>query len=849
MGLLIWLPLHGNLNNYGSLPITFSLVTTGGGVVAASSGGKTNANCYQRTTINTVSHITSSSTVNLDGDFTMACWCYPTTAGAETSANGILTNHNHGYNSDKGSGSGITLKYSGATTCYMSCNTSTPSGRTFHTYYGTTNIYGAWHHLCLTYKKASKTYRLYVDGICEKEFTCDNTAQPNKVNVFDWSTGHSANGSYRPLCKINDVRVYDHCLSKKEVKLLSQGLVAHYKLDCGGANNLLVNTINPTDYTNIAAKPATNSIVYDNELGLNVFQASTTATGETYIYSSRTPVIAKSSQYTFSCDVWVNDKVKSIETFWLPDTDASPQTGSGWVSGHQQSKTHSIPLRNGWFHITYTFTTKSNERTGYIRIDNNGSSTEGSAAIMKVTNLKLEKGSKESGYSLSMSEMHFSPADDCSGYNNNGTASGTFNLDTDTPRYPTCTIFDGNSYIACGRGPMVKDALTVNWWGYMDNWSGYTSMRAISCTESGGWNFEPSSSKMNFACGTGESSNTYKSIVSKTTFANYAAGWHMFTGTYDGFTTKIYIDGVLEGTSATSSTRVPIFYNASNGIFIGAEAAGSTTTPAATKFTGKMSDVRIYCTALSAEDIKILYETAGSVTKEGGLVAYEFKEQLNHLAQMKKTGVFMAEDFSERGQLGDMKITTLSDGSSWARVFYHKTNTGTTLFTSVDEVLYTTSEYKYSRLKLLPLLKGSDGKYEFMLTYPADAPDKYNRWKQTNAPQNEFVANGDGSAFATGYQGIHIDWNAYYWGGLTRQSSDASALVDTYLSGSVGHSNWFYAIGAKTKWGNPNGVPGYDGTKGMQEIELWVRVDTLPKNSKFNIMKEQFVSGTLFQEI
>jgi hypothetical protein len=58
------------------------------------------------------------------------------------------------------------------------------------------------------------------------------------------------------------------------------------------------------------------------------------------------------------------------------------------------------------------------------------------------------------------------------------------------------------------------------------------------------------------------------------------------------------------------------------------------------------------------------------------------------------------------------------------------------------------------------------------------------------------------------------------------------------LSGSVGHGNWFYAIGANTKWGNPYGVPGYDGTIGMQEVELWVRVDTLPKNSTFKIVKE-----------
>jgi hypothetical protein len=147
----------------------------------------------------------------------MACWCYATTAGNADSANGVLTNHNHADNS----GSGITLRYMSANDCRISCNTGNGSSRTYHTYYGTTNIYGAWHHLCLTYKKSTSTYRLYVDGVCENQFSYGNSAKANKFNIFDWSTGHSDNASYRPACRVNDVRVYDHCLSKREVKLLS----------------------------------------------------------------------------------------------------------------------------------------------------------------------------------------------------------------------------------------------------------------------------------------------------------------------------------------------------------------------------------------------------------------------------------------------------------------------------------------------------------------------------------------------------------------------------------------------------------------------------------------------------
>jgi hypothetical protein len=69
--------------------------------------------------------------------------------------------------------------------------------------------------------------------------------------------------------------------------------------------------------------------------------------------------------------------------------------------------------------------------------------------------------------------------------------TGTLSLDSDSIKHGCCTVFNGSSYIACGRKAMVKDALTVNWWGYMDNWSNYSSSRAISCTEGGGWNFEP----------------------------------------------------------------------------------------------------------------------------------------------------------------------------------------------------------------------------------------------------------------------------------------------------------------------------------------------------------------------
>lgn len=830
MSLLIWLPLHGNLNNYGSSPITFSVVTGNGGISAASSGGKTESSCYQRTATNGTSYITSSSNLTLSNDFTMACWCYATTAGAVDSANGIITNHNH----STVSGAGITLKYDGATKCYISCNTGNGSNRTYHTYYGTTNIYGAWHHLCLTYDKSATLYRLYVDGICEKEFTYGNSAQANKFNLFDWSTGHSSNGSYKPVAKLNDVRVYDQCLSKKEVKLLSQGLVAHYKLNGGGANNLLVNTTNPQSAANLVSATTTGfSIVPEYALDANVFQSMSSTSAERFIYSSRTPVISKSTSYTFSCDLWANDYVKNIDLFWLSDTDATQKTGSSYVN--VTSTTRTIPKRNGWFHVTWTFTTKADDRTGYIRIDNNGSSVDGTDAILRATNLKLEKGTKETGYSMSPSEVLFTVADDSSGYKHNGTTSGTFNYDTDSPRYQCCAIFDGSTTrihlpIKSLMTSVLKDKCTINFWVNEAN----TSSRSIYFGGYSGSNFniEMSSAKLRVYW----NGSPDISVVSVSNNV-----WAMFTIVIDVATgIKIYKNGSLAHTYSGALTDITSGFT--NDTF----RIGSDSRTGDTMMEGKMSDFRIYCSALSAEDVLTLYQSAGSATRDGGLIAYEFQESMNAPAKIQRTGIFNAKNFSEKGFLPDVKITTLPDNSAWARVFYHKNHAGTVLFTSVNEVLNTNTENKFSCLYLLDQLKGSDGKYEFMLTFPAQHAGKYNRWKQTNNPCKEYVATtSDGAGVAAGYTAVHIDWTSNYWGGLTRQNSSETTLGNTYLSGSVGHSNWFYAIGAASK--HDGGIPGPSG--GTQETELWVRIDTLPSLQKLSILKEQFVTTSLLHEI
>lgn len=169
----------------------------------------------------------------------------------------------------------------------------------------------------------------------------------------------------------------------------------------------------------------------------------------------------------------------------------------------------------------------------------------------------------------------------------------------------------------------------------------------------------------------------------------------------------------------------------------------------------------------------------------------------------------------------DMPIKSF-DGARWARIFYHNNKKGTVLFTSLAECKNTQTADKYSRLGLLD--SGDtykiNGKYEFLLQYPIDDPSHYNRWKQTNAPQNEYNTQTSSGTQVAGYEAVHIDWTSNYWGGLERSAQDATALNSTWIDGSVGHGNWFYAIGSKNTHGR--GIPSYSSTADV--VELWIRI-------------------------
>jgi len=100
----------------------------------------------------------------------------------------------------------------------------------------------------------------------------------------------------------------------------------------------------------------------------------------------------------------------------------------------------------------------------------------------------------------------------------------------------------------------------------------------------------------------------------------------MFTGVFDGTSVKIYIDGIEPPNSAVTFSADTIKYGNNVPLIISGEAKASLTTPYNSLQEGNISDVRIYCTPLLDNDIKLLYNNSMRIDNLNNVHTYEFIE-------------------------------------------------------------------------------------------------------------------------------------------------------------------------------------------------------------------------------
>lgn len=281
----------------------------------------------------------------------------------------------------------------------------------------------------------------------------------------------------------------------------------------------------------------------------------------------------------------------------------------------------------------------------------------------------------------------------------------------------------------------------------------------------------------------------------------------------DGVVGSTGLTTLLSGQSHTATGSFYVYHNGLSGAGSGtvkvkihsgstySTAPGDTTVSAGTATLPTLSIQTLPTSSLSYSDVKPTQATIQSTT--AGSVSYIKKNASTTLSQLITS-------------YPDLPLMVLSDGSVWARVYNHDNRAGAVLWSS-SEALNTQQTYKYSRLNILgDNLKNSAGKFEFLLRYPTISATEYNRWKQTNAPQNEYV-NQSSSSKVAGYEAVSVSWTGENWGGL-EVSQGGHALADGY----TGHDNWWYALASYQVF--QNGVPGPNTIVNFRQQELWVRI-------------------------
>lgn len=612
MSLVVWLPLNGNINNQGLSGATFNYVNNNGALSVNDSGkiGK----CYERTASAKADTLRSSTTFTFGEDISMCCWGYVSGTIGDT-ANGLVTNHSHADNT----GVGITVKQVSTSDYRISCNTGVGNDRTYCTYYGTTNIKNAWHHLCLTYSKIKKQLKLWVDG--KVEYTLSNyvnASKPDYIDIFNWSTTYYTSGDFRPTCKLNDVRVYDHCLSPKEVKEIAKGLVCNYKLAGPGQTNLIKGNFSCTS-TNKEYK-SSGSVTCT--LSASDILANK---GKTLVLSYDVYSLGAATANT--AGNWQASRFGIHGIINYTKTGASSATQdyplANLLSCGKNGKvytTWTIPTDIETVNSTLGFAIQTNGRDGYAYPASSNTST------WYIKNVKLEWGNTYTPWvpnPVDASYTSLGYADtteyDCSGFCNNGIKKGTISWNGDTARYSSCyKLIGGNTGIttpnfAFELMPQGTVSLWINRHSTDSTWRNYLFFAN---------DFNWTGNTMDFIIygSTGTQAIVMDCCSNTFSFTPDLNKWYLYTLTwnFNTKTAKFYINGELKQTLINN--RIGVEYaEKHNSHYVGANDS------TVTNFS--ISDFRLYTTALSDTDIKELYNTPVSLTDTSSLLIQgEFKE-------------------------------------------------------------------------------------------------------------------------------------------------------------------------------------------------------------------------------
>lgn len=601
MSLQIWLPLTKDLRNLG---IKDSSVTATGATYNSTSGKL--GGCYS---FNGSAYLmgTQNFITNNTNDWTFACWMK---LNATTTGQTLFSCRS------EVSPYGITIFYYGSSWLI-------DDGVRWQFTPSVTIAANTWYHVCVVRKKGVGKY-LYINGSLDSSTT--TTTTPTAVNTTSYAIGMCHNSATtaqgNPLNGyLNDVRFYNHALSVAEIKELAKGLVVHYKLDTPSSINNLVRNVSYSVYNNYASAG---------------FTATLTNTGRTYnsckIYRlTYTPGSDTTKLNDVKTDLGNHGiRVPGITflantkyCFWILCKPIShPDTVVGGTASNIMGWTE-IPMtkyNDDWFIVGQC-------RKGNVTADKADSiytsfKTPSAEAGVPIT-IDFCCPHLVEGYDNILPEYDYIGTDpgivDSSGYSNHGTRTGDISVSTSTPRYEYSTMFDGSTaYIEAPGLPLETKTISV--W-VKTSWVIPSSgaYKHIMHDKQSGLSLAWGAANGNFITYVGSAAGGTGSCIDIRTTSYSANQWNHIVVVKTGDTTRdVYVNGVKATPSANNW-----WGGDQNTLNIGCRHQSGSYRDF---FDGRIADFRAYVTALSADDIKRLYEVSASVSKNGALLGYEMKE-------------------------------------------------------------------------------------------------------------------------------------------------------------------------------------------------------------------------------
>lgn len=682
MALQIWLPLNGNLNNLGLYNLlkdnptqnTFSYNTNGkiGSCATGICAWKLNNDI-------------------LGNEWSVALWFKTTTAFG--SNNNVLFCKNISGSTD------CQIYFSIINGTSLNVGVNGPSSNLSQAFTFNTDT---WYHVATTYD--GNKVSLYINGIFQKS-TIVTTAKPeNRLNIrINGRSTNEANTSGTGQLSgynFNDFRLYNHCLSQKEVEEISKGLILHYKFneDWISSMNLIYNgfgelgDINWTSSARVSTDVPPNTTIKQSYYNQAMIEKIPIYSTDTYQFSCYVKSTGTSGATYPSFDPYDIDnnfiyyyqepegfqnatKTTLAQPLNPGDTKIYATSLASWPTHTNNRYVAIFGYRDstGYIYPDYTYTRNtiqygtSNNLDLTNNIINLPSAYSGPIVSAGTAICQTVAGStywypfgaiaKTSIADWTYKEMTFKPANvkrlsaahylvyradwtndilhagmklinlslnnkvyDSSGYQNDGNINGACSITNNGGRYNKCLYIPvGQTDYIVTKNSVIYDgsAVTMNIWFKSNNktpgssyhhcFNGFTDWTKVEmAVHANGY----------LRSGFYINGTRYVANTNNTDILN--GQWHMLTMTYDGINVKRYVDGILKSTQAASGK-----IDKSNIKLIFGHGGAS---PGYHCKEAHLSDARLYCTALTQEQILELYHTSATVDKSGNFYGRELME-------------------------------------------------------------------------------------------------------------------------------------------------------------------------------------------------------------------------------